>query len=109
MTGDINIPRGEYTFIAPDLSDKALVRTATEDIFKGARVVRSAGHIAGRGFMEGQCNSHAFEFPILMTRVDEYMPSQLILLSHDRLAQYWEGFGHISFYQRVNLNALMKT
>jgi hypothetical protein len=31
------------------------------------------------------------------------MTSQLILISHDRLAQYWETFGHVSFYQRVKI------
>jgi hypothetical protein len=30
------------------------VRVADEDIFKGARFVRSAGHIAQRGFREGK-------------------------------------------------------
>lgn len=39
---------------------------------------------------------------------DEYTPSQLILISPDRLAQYWEGFGHISFYQRANIEDLLK-
>lgn len=38
---------------------------------------------------------------------DEYIPSQLILVSHDRLAQYWQGLGHISFYKRVDMDALM--
>jgi hypothetical protein len=32
------------------------------------------------------------------------MTSQLILISHDRLAQYWETFGHVSFYQRVKID-----
>lgn len=54
LTGDPNIPRGQYTFIAPNIGDKGLVRTATEDVFRGARVVRSAGHIAGRGFRNGK-------------------------------------------------------
>lgn len=36
------------------------------------------------------------------------MPSQLILISHDRVAQYWEDFGHISFYQRVDIGELLK-
>lgn len=54
LTGDPNVPRGEYTFIAPDISDAGLVRIAEEPIFKGARVVRSAGHIANRGFMHGK-------------------------------------------------------
>ncbi|KAI7715896.1 hypothetical protein KC353_g5750, partial [Hortaea werneckii] len=92
LTGDPNIPRCEYTFIAPDIGHKGFVRVCDEELFKGARVVRSAGHIAGRGFIS-----------------DQYTPSQLILVSHDRLAQFWEGFKHISFYQRVDLDALMKS
>jgi hypothetical protein len=54
LTGDMNIPRGEYTFIAPEIGDAGLVRVADEDIFKGARFVKSAGHIAQRGFREGE-------------------------------------------------------
>ncbi|KAG9985512.1 hypothetical protein KCU78_g20741, partial [Aureobasidium melanogenum] len=54
LTGDPNVPRGEYTFIAPDISDGGLVRIADEAAFRGARVVRSAGHIAGVGFTEGK-------------------------------------------------------
>ncbi|GAB7338041.1 hypothetical protein MBLNU457_4410t1 [Dothideomycetes sp. NU457] len=91
LTGDPNIPRGQITFIAPDISDKGLIRVAQEEIFRGARIVKSAGHVADRGF-----------------RNDSYIPSQLILLSHDRIAQYWERFGHISFYQRVDIDALLK-
>ncbi|GAB7358601.1 hypothetical protein MBLNU230_g2661t1 [Neophaeotheca triangularis] len=90
LTGDPNIPRGEYTFIAPDIGEGGFERIADEELFKGARVVRSCGHIAGRGF-----------------RDDQYTPSQLIMVSHDRLAQFWEGFGHISFYQKVDLEALL--
>lgn len=58
LTGDPNIPRGEYTFIAPEIGDEGLVRIAHEDIFKGARIVRSVGHIAARGFRDGtfDCN-----------------------------------------------------
>lgn len=54
LTGDPNIPRGEYTFIAPDIGHGGFVRVADEETFRGARVVRSAGHIAGRGFEEGE-------------------------------------------------------
>jgi hypothetical protein len=39
---------------------------------------------------------------------DEYMASQLIMISHDLLAQFWEGFGHISYYRRVDLDALLR-
>ncbi len=54
LTGDPNIPRGEYTFIAPDIGPNGLLRVATEDMFKGARIVRSVGHIAARGFRDGE-------------------------------------------------------
>ena len=54
LTGDPNIPRGEYTFIAPDIGPNGLIRVATEDMFKGARIVKSVGHIAARGFREGE-------------------------------------------------------
>jgi hypothetical protein len=53
LTGDPNIPRGEYTFLAPDISDAGLLRVADEEIFKGARIIRSVGHIAARGFRDG--------------------------------------------------------
>ncbi|KUJ18728.1 uncharacterized protein LY89DRAFT_503558 [Mollisia scopiformis] len=87
LTGDPNVPRGEYTFIADDISKKGLVRKANDARFKGARIVQSRGHIAVRMF-----------------RNDKYIESQLIMISHDRLAQYWVGFGHISFYERVDLD-----
>lgn len=54
LTGDPNIPRGEYTFIAPDIGPNGLLRVATEDIFKGARVIKSCGHIAANGFRDGE-------------------------------------------------------
>jgi hypothetical protein len=54
LTGDPNIPRGEYTFIAPEIGPSGLIRIATEDIFKGARIVKSVGHIAARGFRDGK-------------------------------------------------------
>ncbi|KAK8184738.1 hypothetical protein BKA81DRAFT_308905 [Phyllosticta paracitricarpa] len=92
ITGDPNIPRGEYTFIAPDIGPDGFIRVADEKIFRGARVVRSVGHIAARGF-----------------RDDEFITSQLIMISHDRLAQYWEPFGHVSFYQRVDVQALLRS
>ena len=54
LTGDINIPRGEYTFIAPDIGPDGLIRVASEEMFKGARIVKSVGHIAARGFRDGK-------------------------------------------------------
>lgn len=43
----------------------------------------------------------------LLRRLDKYIESQLLLISHNRLAQYWVGFGHISFFERVNIDNLL--
>lgn len=72
LTGDINVPRGQYTWIAEDIGPKGVIRIANEQMFKGAKMVKSWGHIAGRGFKH-----------------DRFIPSQLILISHDCIAQYW--------------------
>jgi hypothetical protein len=53
LTGDPNVPRGEYTFVVDDLSKNGYIRTATESKFKGARIVSSRGHIASRMFRDG--------------------------------------------------------
>ncbi|RDW87390.1 hypothetical protein BP5796_03084 [Coleophoma crateriformis] len=90
LTGDPNVPRGEHTFIVDDLGEDGYIRTVTEKTFHGARIVKSRGHIAARMF-----------------RNDKYIESQLILISGDRLAQYWVGFGHISFYDRVNIDSFL--
>lgn len=113
LTGDPNIPRGEYTFIAPDIGPSGLLRVASEDMFKGARIVRSVGHIAARGFRNGKHIRVVFFLTkdtenLLNSPLDNYMTSQLIMISHDRLAQYWETFGHVSFYQRVDIDAFTR-
>lgn len=54
LTGDTNIPLGKYSFIAPDIGNEGLIRVADEHPFQGSRVVRSAGHIAERGFSDGE-------------------------------------------------------
>ncbi|KAK0630452.1 hypothetical protein B0T17DRAFT_506923 [Bombardia bombarda] len=90
LTGDANVPRGEYTFVVEDLGEQGFVTVVQEPPFTGARVVRSKGHIASTGFLN-----------------DKYIESQLLLISHDRLAQYWVGFGHISFFERVNIDKFL--
>lgn len=90
LTGDPNVPRGEISFIADDIGDDGLVRVADEDPFRGARIVASKGHLAGVGF-----------------RDDIFIDSQLILVSPDCLAHYWVAMGHVSYYRRVDIDALI--
>ncbi|KAI3340763.1 hypothetical protein F4824DRAFT_400131 [Ustulina deusta] len=91
LTGDPNVPRGEYTFLAGDLGEDGFIGIAEEPPFEGARIVRSRGHVAGVGFTG-----------------DNYIESQLILVSYNRLAQYWVDFGHISFFERVDIDQFLK-
>ena len=54
LTGDANVPRGEYTWVVPDIGSRGFVRVANEQMFKGARVVSSYGHIAATEFKDGK-------------------------------------------------------
>ncbi|KAF4977133.1 hypothetical protein FZEAL_6321 [Fusarium zealandicum] len=91
LTGDPNVPRGEHTFIVDDLGPDGLVRIADDPLFSGVRIVRSRGHVADAGFVQ-----------------DTYIDSQLLLLSHNRLAQYWVEFGHVSYFERVDIDRFLK-
>ncbi|KAL8957469.1 MAG: hypothetical protein Q9183_006050 [Haloplaca sp. 2 TL-2023] len=53
LTGDPNVPRGEFTWVAEDIGAAGLLRVAEEKPFQGARIVRSLGHSAARGFRNG--------------------------------------------------------
>ncbi|KAK4132729.1 hypothetical protein BT67DRAFT_443635 [Trichocladium antarcticum] len=90
LTGDANVPRGEYSFVADDLGAGGLVEVAQEEPFVGVRVVRCQGHVASAGFVD-----------------DTFTDTRLFLISHDRLAQYWIALGHISYYHRVDVDALL--
>lgn len=92
LTGDPNVPRGEYSFMSDDIGPGGTIRIATESLFEGARVVRSSGHVAGLGF-----------------RDDTFITSQLILVSTDCVAHYWESMGHITYYRRLDIDALIRT
>lgn len=54
LTGDPNIPRGEYTFVADDLGPDGYVGDAKDELFAGARIVKSKGHVAAAGFHRGK-------------------------------------------------------
>lgn len=110
LTGDPFVPRGEHTFVADDIGAAGFIRVAQEAPFQGARVVKCRGHVAARGFREGELPSTLYKSPITyIESSDEFVPSQLLMISHDKLAQYWLPFGHISFYERVNIDQLLAT
>jgi hypothetical protein len=54
LTGDPNVPRGQYSFIAEDIGPKGLIRVTTDEPFAGSRIVHCEGHVAGLGFRDGE-------------------------------------------------------
>ena len=54
LTGDQNVPRGEYSWIAEDIGPQGLIRIANEEPFRGARIVRSIAHLADDEFRNGE-------------------------------------------------------
>lgn len=120
LTGDPNIPRGECTFVADDLGDDGYVTTVEEEPFAGARVVQSKGHVARTGFTHGKSSSNLCIYthihtclptcesqPLTRASTDRYIKSQLLLISENRLAQFWVGFNHISFFERVDIDKFL--
>lgn len=112
LTGDPNVPRGEHTFIVEDLGPEGYVGDATDPPFMGARVVKSRGHVAETDFVGGENSGHVQSLSkhrlTRCLRIEKFIDSQLLLISHDRLAQYWVGFGHISFFERVDIDAVLR-
>lgn len=107
LTGDANVPRGEYTFVADDLGEDGFIGVAQEPPFQGARVVKSKGHIASTGFINGEILRTRSTVILTNPSTDKYIESQLLLLSYNRLAQYWVGFGHISYFERVDIDQFL--
>jgi hypothetical protein len=64
LTGDANVPRGEFSWVVEDLGNGGLVRVEKEPPFEGVRVVKSEGHVADTGFLNG-------EFPLKFLLVCE--------------------------------------
>lgn len=91
LTGDPNVPRGEYTVVADDIGTGGLVGEATDAEFAGSRVVKCKAHIANRGFLS-----------------DKYISAHLIFQSQDKVACFLHDFGHIMYFHRVDLTPMLK-
>lgn len=63
LTGDPNVPRGQFSFIAKDIGSRGLVGIAMDEPFAGARIVRCRGQVAGIGFHDGKQPSQMYEGP----------------------------------------------
>ncbi|KAK4187497.1 hypothetical protein QBC35DRAFT_498686 [Podospora australis] len=90
LSGDPNVPRGEITFRSSDIGNGGYIGTCRDAPFNGVRMVRSEGHIASTGFIQ-----------------DKFIESQLLMISPNRLAQHWIEWGHISFFERVDIDQFL--
>jgi hypothetical protein len=39
--------------------------------------------------------------------LDQFIDAQLLLVSENRMALYWVGFGHISYFERVDIDRFL--
>lgn len=110
LTGDPNVPRGEYTFIADDIGPAGFVRVADEGEFEGARVVRSRGQVAEDGFINSKLRKSSFVLPVTnnLRKIGQFIDTQLFLISPDKMAQYWIEFRNINFFERVRIDDLLR-
>ena len=107
LTGDANVPRGEYSFIVDDLGPSGLLRIADEEPFVGARVLRSKGQIAeSHGFNNGKERYLSPESSLIYDTA-RYIDTQLIMISTNRLAHYWIELNHVNFFERVKIDDIV--
>ncbi len=105
LTGDRQRPsRGVHTFIVDDLGEKGYVTTVREEPFVESALSGVGDTLRIRRFLRGKSNAPNWRFKAKTASKDRWIESQLILISHNRLAQYWVGFEHISYFERVNID-----
>lgn len=54
LTGDVNVPRGEFTFYADDLGPGGTINQDPGRPFEGVKMIRTKGHLANTGFQRGE-------------------------------------------------------
>lgn len=83
LTGDPNVPRGEYTFVVEDLGSKGFIGVGRHPPFQGARIVKSQGHVAGAGFASGELCPTARPWHSLFDLDADWWDRQVYRLSTD--------------------------
>ena len=116
LTGDGNVPRGQTTWRTDKIGPSGTIRVATAQPFQDAHLVRGEGHVASYGFKNGKF----FYIEVDVDQkipgsnrycADSFVPVQIILQKPDqatgiadRIAIYWEEFGFIAHFHRVDVN-----
>lgn len=99
ITGDPNVPRGEYSFVAPNLIEQC--RLCDEPEFYRVRAVQGSGQISGMFFFQPRWIE--VEGTALFNN-----PDVVFLQSHDEISVHWKALEHISHYKRVQLDHILQ-
>jgi hypothetical protein len=106
ITGDIHVPRGEYTFIVEDLTN--ISRIAHEVEWPGAKAVKGKGQIAASQFVDSQWLPFELTpiFFFLTNQTDKFVDIEVIFIGPDNIALHWldENLRHISKVNRLDIN-----
>ncbi|KAI8580772.1 hypothetical protein K450DRAFT_235862 [Umbelopsis ramanniana AG] len=84
VTGDLNIPRSEISWLVPDTSQHS--RVCIEEEFASALAYDALGHVAYQGFSG-----------------ERMIPAELIIVNQDKLALHWRDLLQIIIYNRCTL------
>lgn len=116
LTGDENVPRGELTFVVPDLRNIVEVETGKE--WGGARVIPASGQVADTQFRNGKrCPKWVGNDRGLMRVVARFIPCNLLWIDNDDVALHWMfpddddvggGSGEfVNRYKRMDVDVLL--
>lgn len=74
-----------------------------------SRVIFASASFGPHTYLPGRYVFAQLREIIRLIRVpsDRYIKSQLLLISENRLAQFWVGFNHISFFERVDIDKFL--
>lgn len=88
LTGDVHVPRGEYTFIVEDIKHKEPISYPE---WAGAPVVQAHYQVAETNYINPR-----------------YLESQLILVSDDCVVHYRLGRELVTYLYRVDVDKLLE-